>query len=173
MGAVVLVAARIDAERRAKEAELEVSRAKRQTTMVKQDLHHIERRLRHSQRALSRVSERSSRQEEEIVSLKEKLGGAASSKAPMSPRPAYVSLQWARDAVLHWMGDKNVGIHLRVGAATIAAAAALWLCRGVFLMWRGLWRWSRSLVSKEQVLQEVGRSTMSSVTVSRVATLTA
>jgi len=162
---MVLVAARMDAERRSKEADVEVSKSKRQTSMMKADMSLVERRLRHSQRALGRLSERCLRQEAEIVALKDAHDGDnGPTKAPVSPRPAYVSLQWCRDAVLHWMGDKSVGIHLRIGAATIAAAAALWLCRGVFLMWRGIFRWRRSLVSEEQVMQELGRSTMSSVT---------
>jgi len=153
MGAFVLVAARIDAERRAKQAELNVTDAKAATNVARHEISHLERRLRHSQRALSRVSERCRRQEDEIGNLERELKDATSRSGvftdlpipqPLHPRGGGMywggPLHWAREAILHFIHNQSIGLHVRVGISALATAAALWLCRGVFLACRGIYR---------------------------------
>jgi len=73
---------------------------------------------------------------------------------PPPPPPPYISLQWAFDIVVTWLGNQSVALHVKLGVATIAAAAAIWLCRGVFLMCRGVSKWGK--LSSSKILGSAG-----------------
>jgi len=161
MGAFVLIAARMDAERVAKKAEREAAEAKHQLGTVMQQLSFAEKRLKQTQKALLKAEDAAQKsggkekeqspfdddddekEQEEKEDAKED-GALPSKKTPIRGPVPYVSVHWACNVVLSWLGNQNVALHVRLGVATIAAAAALWLCRGVFLLCRGITRWGAS-----------------------------
>lgn len=142
-GAFVLVAARMDAERRAAKAEGAATEAQRKMAVTQKELTDCEGRLRNLQRLLRKLSQRCALHESaahaDSCPLCKSIA-AEGDGGDLPPTAMELGGPWGvvRDMAMGWFCNPDVPVPKRIGAGSLCAVAALWLCRGVFLVCRGL-----------------------------------